>query len=272
MDIYGLVGKSGTGKSHNVYNLSKELNIEYIIDDGILIKNNSLVGGVSAKSENSKIRAVKRAIFFYKDHKYKMKEILNRENPKKLLIVGTSEKMIRKILKSLELENVKEYIYIDSILTKENIEKSLEIRKKEGKHLIPLPNFEIEKDFAGYFMERFISKKKNLENNFYEGTVVRPTFSYMGKYTIKDKVVKDIIIFLSRRERNIYKIKKITVEGKYGRIYLFIDLIIHYPSNLIEVTKSFQKTIYKEITWITGLYIEKTYFHIVGVKVDRKIV
>lgn len=272
MDVYALVGKSGTGKSHNVYGLSRMLNVDYIIDDGILIKNNSLVGGISAKSESSKIKAVKRAIFFCEKHRKNMKMFLEKEKPENLLIVGTSKKMIQKIIARLSLNLVKEYIYIDMITTKENIEKALEIRKNQGKHLIPIPNFEIEKDFSGYFIEKFTGKKMDISNDFYEGTIVRPTFSYMGKYSIKDKVIKDIVVFLSAREKNIYKVKNIIVEGKYGRIYLFIDLIIHYPNDIKEVVMDFQRIIYKEISWMTGLYIEKICFNILSLKVQKNLV
>lgn len=271
MDIYALVGKSGTGKSHNVYNLSRKLKTDYIIDDGILIKNNSLVGGVSAKGEDSRIKAVKRAIFFCDKHRKIIKDLLEREKPKRLLIVGTSKKMIKKIIDRLKLNTVSEYIYIDMISSKENIEKALEIRKNHGKHLIPIPNFEIEKDFSGYFMEKFVGKKIDISNDFYEGTVVRPTFSYMGKYTIKDKVIKDIIVFLSIREKSIHKVKRIIVEGKNGGIYLFIDLIIYYPNNIKDAVKSFEKTIYSEISWMTGIYIERICFNVLGLKVEKNL-
>ena len=42
MEIYALVGPSGTGKSHHATELADELQINYIIDDGLLIHNGTL--------------------------------------------------------------------------------------------------------------------------------------------------------------------------------------------------------------------------------------
>ena len=47
MDVYTLVGKSGTGKSFHAMNLCKKLNIEGIIDDGLFIYKNSVIAGIS---------------------------------------------------------------------------------------------------------------------------------------------------------------------------------------------------------------------------------
>lgn len=63
MDVYTLVGKSGTGKSFHAMNLCKKLNIEGIIDDGLFIYKNSVIAGISAKRESTKIGAVKTAMF-----------------------------------------------------------------------------------------------------------------------------------------------------------------------------------------------------------------
>lgn len=63
MDVYTLVGKSGTGKSFHAMNLCKKLDIEAIIDDGLFIYKNSVIAGTSAKRSNTKIGAVKVALF-----------------------------------------------------------------------------------------------------------------------------------------------------------------------------------------------------------------
>lgn len=43
MQVFAFVGPSGTGKSHRAHKVAKKYQIEYIIDDGILIKNNKIV-------------------------------------------------------------------------------------------------------------------------------------------------------------------------------------------------------------------------------------
>ena len=49
MKIVALVGQSGTGKSYKALHLAHEKEIEYIIDDGLLIKGNKILAGKSAK-------------------------------------------------------------------------------------------------------------------------------------------------------------------------------------------------------------------------------
>ena len=63
MEVIALVGPSGTGKSHRALVVAHNEKADAIIDDGILIKDNKIIAGRSAKREASKIMAVKRAIF-----------------------------------------------------------------------------------------------------------------------------------------------------------------------------------------------------------------
>ena len=63
MEIYGLYGKSGTGKSHKAFKVLYDLKINTVIDDGLLIINKRKVAGKTAKNENSLIAATKRATF-----------------------------------------------------------------------------------------------------------------------------------------------------------------------------------------------------------------
>ena len=68
MKVYGLIGKSGTGKSYQAVNLCKELNIESIIDDGLFICRNKVMAGISAKRQPTKVGAVKTALFNEEGH------------------------------------------------------------------------------------------------------------------------------------------------------------------------------------------------------------
>ena len=63
MEVVAFVGSSGTGKSHRALVVAHENKIECIIDDGILIHDNKIVAGFSAKKESSRLKAVRRAIF-----------------------------------------------------------------------------------------------------------------------------------------------------------------------------------------------------------------
>ena len=73
MDVYTLVGRSGTGNSFHAMNLCKKYNIEAIIDDGLFIYKNTVVEGVSAKRASTKIGAVKTALFMDDEEKESQK-------------------------------------------------------------------------------------------------------------------------------------------------------------------------------------------------------
>lgn len=54
MKVYAFVGPSGTGKSYRAQMVANENNINYIIDDGLLIKDNAVIAGNSAKKPQQK--------------------------------------------------------------------------------------------------------------------------------------------------------------------------------------------------------------------------
>ena len=94
MKIYGLVGKSGSGKSYHAAGLCRKLGIESILDDGLLISANRVLAGVSAKRQDTKIRAIKTALFTDDAHKEAVAAKLAETSPASVLVIGTSERMI----------------------------------------------------------------------------------------------------------------------------------------------------------------------------------
>ena len=51
------------------------------------------------------------------------------------------------------LPEIAQFIYISDIATKEEMETARRIRITEGKHVIPVPTFELKKDFSGYILD-----------------------------------------------------------------------------------------------------------------------
>ncbi len=90
MKVYALVGESGTGKSFRAKLVAQKYDIEYIIDDGLLIKNNRILAGHSAKKEETFLAAVKAALFDDKTERDMVARKLQVEKVKKVLILGTS--------------------------------------------------------------------------------------------------------------------------------------------------------------------------------------
>ena len=62
--VYAFVGPSGTGKSYRAQMVASEKNINFIIDDGLLIKDNEVIAGESAKKAETKVATVRHALFY----------------------------------------------------------------------------------------------------------------------------------------------------------------------------------------------------------------
>ena len=74
MKVYAFVGPSGTGKSYRAQMVASENGINFIIDDGLLIMDNQVIAGISAKKAPTKIETVRNALFQKEEQR---KEIQN---------------------------------------------------------------------------------------------------------------------------------------------------------------------------------------------------
>ena len=99
--VFALVGRSGTGKSFRSKLVAEKYGIELIIDDGLLIRGDKIVAGKSAKKEQVFLKAIKTALFDEEAHRDEVTLALQRENFKRILIIGTSERMVAKIASRL---------------------------------------------------------------------------------------------------------------------------------------------------------------------------
>lgn len=150
MKIYGLYGKSGTGKSHKAQVLACRLGVHAIIDDGILILNQAHVAGVSAKCEKYLYSATKRAVFYWDGPRNDVKHFIIDAKITEFIVLGTSQKMILQILNRLELPLTLEWVSIDSLQSTE--ETNFAIRKRqEGFHAIPIKPMNVAKTYQGWY-------------------------------------------------------------------------------------------------------------------------
>ncbi|EOD00174.1 ATP-binding protein [Caldisalinibacter kiritimatiensis] len=259
MKIIALIGPSGTGKSYRAIMIAKDMGLEYIIDDGLLIKGTNVIAGKSAKREDSTISAVKRALFTDKIHRQEVKQAIEKVKPDGILILGTSEKMVDRIVEALSLPKVSHKVFIEDISSPDEMEIARQQRTKEGKHVIPVPTFEIKKDFSGYFIDTlriFKRKKDNKEPvQVYEKTVVRPTFSYLGKYTIADGVIKSITKHAALQIEGISKVYNVYIRTLENGIIININVGVIFGHPIIEIIKKMQKKIISEVEKMTALNI-----------------
>ncbi len=92
--------------------VANENGISYIIDDGLLIKENNVIAGTSAKKAPTKIETVKRAIFVNEQEKQEMKKAIKKYKPEAILILGTSDGMVEKNSRKFGIaKTCKDHIY-----------------------------------------------------------------------------------------------------------------------------------------------------------------
>lgn len=258
MKTVAFVGPSGTGKSHRAMWVAKENDIECIIDDGLLIKDNRILAGLSAKKESTRLASVRRALFIDPDHVRQVKEAIRAYSPESILVLGTSMGMIEAIVKALDLPPISEIIRIEDVAGPEEIEKAKKMRKTEGKHVIPVPTFEIKKDFSGYFIDSLKVLRRDKKNNrpiVEDKSVVRPTFSYMGKYTISNNVLYTICDYEATRVPNVVKVNRKRVINRDTGIIVNIDLTLKYGSVLKEAARKVQYNVKEAIEKYTALNV-----------------
>ena len=163
--VFALVGESGTGKSFRAKLIAEKYGIDAIIDDGLLIQNDKILAGHSAKREKTYMGAVRVALFDDKDHRDEVAKAWKKARIKKLLILGTSEKMVMKIATRLQLPQPQKIIHIEEIASREEIEKAIKSRQVEGKHVIPVPSIEIKRNYSQIFSNsiKVFFQRKNLD-------------------------------------------------------------------------------------------------------------
>lgn len=226
--VYALVGKSGTGKSYRSQMIAERFRISLIIDDGILIRRSILIAGKSAKQAGNFIAAMKCALFRDEEHRSEVMKALQKEKFRRILIIGTSEKMISVITERLNLPAPYKVFNIEDFSTHEEIETALRTRYTEGKHVIPLPAIEVTRtapdivyDSIQVFLKRLPFSKKNRS---FEKTLVKPGFSIREAKVLSRNVFLQMINQCLYDYDNTIKINALEVQFIDGKYKLQIGL------------------------------------------------
>ena len=239
--VYALIGRSGTGKSHHSKLVAKRFKIDLIIDDGLLIKGDRLIAGKSAKEDPNFLAAVKTAVFDDEEHRKSVVEALRNEMYNRILIIGTSEKMVNKIVAKLGLPPISRYIHIEEVASQEEIETAIRVRYTEGKHVIPVPAIEITRNYPQIVYDsmkvffrtgRLFSRKQSFEK-----TIVRPEFSRPDKEDNASEVnLMQMVKHCIDEYDKVIKVKKVKSKGEGENYSVYVTLqvpIKHYMGQTI---------------------------------------
>ena len=264
MDVIALVGPSGTGKSHRAIQVANEHKADAIIDDGILIKDGHIVAGESAKTEKSKIMAVRRAIFVLPGHAEEVRDAIQKIQPHRILVIGTSENMVHKIAKTLKLPSIQLIVRIEDIASRAEIDLARFHRLKEGKHIIPVPTIELKSHVSGFLIDPLQSlfKKSNVRRRkLGEKTIVRPVFSYYGKLIIDDKVIRDVVKKVVSEKEFIKNVNSVKVDhlfkGEDDRgLQITCEVVLNYGNHIPTLVSQIQSNVREAVEFTTGMIVD----------------
>lgn len=231
MKVYSLSGPSGSGKSTIAIQFAHQHQIEAIIDDGILIKDGQKIAGTSAKFEKNTITAVRRAIFQEESHKDEVKEALQKYQIQSLLIIGTSDKMTKKIAEKLEVGPIEAFYHIDDIRSENEIHFAQFIRTTQGKHLMPIPYRQVEQNFFKRFIQKGFEVFTKNRIKLGETTIVQPDFQRQ-LIDISQNVYIDLIKYTVSQNPFVAKVDSVQYSTKQFvpqvSITIHIKAPVHY--------------------------------------------
>lgn len=262
MRTIAFVGPSGTGKSHRAMMVAGQQGADAIIDDGLLISETKVIAGTSAKREPTKLASVKHALFMRPEHANEVKNAIRASDMKCIMILGTSDGMVKKIAATLGLPPIEHTVYISDIATAEEMELAKQMRTIQGKHVIPVPTFEIKKDFSGYFLHPLKIFQKNDITDTADKSIVRPTFSYLGDYTISDSVLCQIAKFEGERTTGIARIVSVQIrEGGHGA-HIDVTAYVSLGFNIVQVCRCAQLAIRDAVEKYTSVNARKVHIKV----------
>ena len=221
---FALVGASGTGKSFRALLFAEHHNIPYLIDDGILIEGGRIVAGRSAKNDAVYVKAIKTALFDQPEHLAEVRKAMKENQVKRILLVGTSLKMVRMIAERLRLPRIAEsdITYIEEIASPDEIEKARASRGA-GHHIIPVPAVEVSREYGHllrdgfqvflsdlrmgmkHYLKKIYRRHKGSKDKVFEKTVVKPEFMHkkldaspktnqIGRIQIAENALRQMIV------------------------------------------------------------------------------
>ena len=266
MRVIAFVGPSGTGKSYRSISVATDNGADGIIDDGLLISHGKVIAGTSAKREKTRIASVKHALFMNDEHSREIKAYLRTGKIKCLMILGTSDNMAEKIAASLGVGKIEKIIHIEDVATKREMEMAQRMRMEEGKHVIPVPTFEIKKNFSGYFLHPLRGFQKNLDKEIDTGeadrSIVRPTFSYLGDYVISDTVLMQIAEYEALKVGAIYRVINMNVRKTGHGVHIDMTVGVKFGYNIDKACRLAQTNIKRNIEQYTSVNVRRVHMFV----------
>lgn len=262
VQVYTLYGPSGTGKSFRAKLVAQKYKVDLIVDDGLLIHENQILAGKSAKKEKIPFTAIRTALFDERKHLEEVRNRLDKEQFSRILIIGTSKRMVEKIAHRLNLPPITKYISIEDIASKEEIELARHSRTKEGKHIIPVPGIEVQRKYSHIFLDSIkvffrksfpFGKKKEV----FEKSIVTPEFSKKGKLTISESAMVQMIMHCVSDYNELITVGRIHLKNHSKGFIVHADISVPFGTHLPGMIHELQEHIITNIEEFTGITLSE---------------
>lgn len=258
--VVAFVGPSGTGKSTQALRVAKKHQIEYLIDDGLLIHGSRILAGSSAKKAKTKLESVRQALFLDPTRAEQMRRTLMEQEPTTLMILGTSDNMLQKICQALWLNPPSMLIRIEDVTSESQRRLAKQTRLMEGQHTIPVPSMEIKHEFSGYFADPIQRLRQRLDRQASNTgdsarTVVRPTFSTLGSYSMSDEALKQMVEYILLERPGVATLQSCRIKKEVYGIILHIELGLYFAYNAQDVLREAQQILSQKIELYTSINV-----------------
>lgn len=286
-----LIGPSGTGKSHRASIVADEVGAQAILDDGLLIAGGKILAGQSAKREPNRVAATRRALLGDPVQVAEIRSALQAVAPECLLILGISQGMVRQIARNLGLPQPERILTIEEFASPRQMRKAVHIRKSEGKHVIPAPTLEVRKNFSGYPVDPlqvFLRPRQSRRDQrastappgapleeapalgqFIEKSVVRPTWSALGRFYIEDLVVAAIAARAALETSSVGRVLEARVHPVEAGVVLELTIGINYGANITETAERVRGQVAQVVEHMTALNCRRVDLRVAAVVPEK---
>jgi uncharacterized alkaline shock family protein YloU len=152
-------------------------------------------------------------------------------------------------------------IRIEDVSSDEEIRRAKETRFSEGKHTIPVPSMEIKHEFSGNLSNpiqrlrrrRERSQEQAMQDS--ERTVVRPTFSSLGNYSISDEAMQMMVEIILRRIRGVDRLLGFAAANEVAGVAISLDLALIYGFNAPQVLADVQDKVSRQVEEFTSINV-----------------
>lgn len=263
------VGPAGTGKSHRAQVVAAKVGAQYIIDDGLIIYKGTIVCGRSAKSENNKVSAIRRAIFDYDEHRIIARNFLQDIPPCTILIIATSKRMLQIITKRLSLPAPSKYIKIENVSSPREISEARRERCYKGLHVIPVSHLIVQKNFAGKVLGQLKDIWQFATEDSDDKSIVKPPFSFNGTLKIEKEAIYQLTDHITKTLYQVISVNNIHIETHDGEsIIVEVSIVAKIGDfSLRKLAEEVKKRVFMSLSYFTGLDVKRVSVVIVEVKI-----